>query len=297
MKSLKYFFKKAKKEKWAIGQFNFSTLEQLKAIVSAAEKLKSPVILGTSQGEVNFFGIEEAILLRDLYRKKFPYIYLNLDHGKDVNLIKKAINLGYDCVHFDGSGLDFQENLKITKKIVKYAHKKGCLVEGEIKSIHGGSEIHKELPKKSAKKYMLQMQWNMYCTDTKLCYFISYDPRFTEDKHKIVILEIERDNNIIEEIKELMKYKPESAGGIMTKEFVALPGDITVEEVDHIHGVKVTNAMRTIIDIIREGTLSEDLIKQAINEATNQGMVVKKTLKKFSKNYKISNDLIDKMKI
>ena len=146
-KSLKYFFGRAKKEKWAIGQFNFSTLEQLKAIVSAAKKLKSPVILGTSQGEANFFGLEEATLLRDLYRKKFPYIYLNLDHGKDVNLIKKAINLGYDCVHFDGSGLDFQENLKITKKIVKYAHKKGCLVEGEIKSIQGSSEIHKELPK------------------------------------------------------------------------------------------------------------------------------------------------------
>ncbi|MCD6410647.1 class II fructose-bisphosphate aldolase [bacterium] len=147
MKSLKYFFKKAKKEKWAIGQFNFSTLEQLKAIVSAAERLKSPVILGTSQGEVNFFGIEEATLLRDLYRKKFPYIYLNLDHGKDIDLIKKAIDLGYDCVHFDGSILNLQENLKITNKIVKYAHKKGCLVEGEIKSIHGGSEIHKELPK------------------------------------------------------------------------------------------------------------------------------------------------------
>ena len=117
-KSLKYFFGRAKKEKWAIGQFNFSTLEQLKAIVSAAKKLKSPVILGTSQGEANFFGLEEATLLRDLYRKKFPYIYLNLDHGKDIDLIKKAIDLGYDCVHFDGSGLDFQENLKITKKIV-----------------------------------------------------------------------------------------------------------------------------------------------------------------------------------
>ncbi len=74
-------------------------------------------------------------------------------------------------------------------------------------------------------------------------------------------------------------------------------GDISVEEVDHMHGVKVTNAMRTIIDIIREGTLSEDLIKQAIKEATNQGMITKKTLKKFSKNYKILNDLIDKMKI
>jgi predicted transcriptional regulator of viral defense system len=74
-------------------------------------------------------------------------------------------------------------------------------------------------------------------------------------------------------------------------------GDITVEEVDDMHGVKVTNAMRTIIDIIREGTLSEDLIKQAIKEATNQGMVTKKTLKKFSKNYKILNDLIAKIKI
>ena len=146
MKSLKYFLQKAKKEKWAIGQFNFSTLEQLKAIVSAAEKLKSPIILGTSQGEINFFGMEEAIVLRNLYRKKFPYIYLNLDHGKDIDLIKKAIDLGYDCVHFDGSSLDFKENLKTTRKIVKYAHKKGCLVEGEIKSIQGSSEVHKKLP-------------------------------------------------------------------------------------------------------------------------------------------------------
>jgi len=145
-KLLKYFFSKAKKEKWAIGQFNFSTLEQFKAIINVAKRLKSPVILGTSENEANFFGLEEAITLRNLYRKRFPYIYLNLDHGKDVNLIKKAINLGYDCVHFDGSGLDFQENIKITKKIVKYAHKKGCLVEGEIKSIQGSSEIHKRLP-------------------------------------------------------------------------------------------------------------------------------------------------------
>ena len=146
-KLLKYFFSKAKKEKWAIGQFNFSTLEQFKAIINVAKRLKSPVILGTSENEANFFGLEEAITLRNLYRKRFPYIYLNLDHGKDVNLIKKAINLGYDCVHFDGSGLDFQENIKITKKIVKYAHKKGCLVEGEIKSIQGSSEVHNRLPK------------------------------------------------------------------------------------------------------------------------------------------------------
>jgi fructose-bisphosphate aldolase class II len=147
MRKLKYFFKKAQKEKWAIGQFNFSTLEQLKAIINVAKKLKAPVILGTSQGEANFFGIEEVVLLRNFYRKEFPYIYLNLDHAKDITLIKKAINLGYDCVHFDGSSFDFGKNIKLTKKIVKHAHKKGVLVEGEIKSIKGSSEIHKKLPK------------------------------------------------------------------------------------------------------------------------------------------------------
>lgn len=149
MKKLKHFLKKAKKEQWAIGQFNFSTLEQLKAIVNVAKKIKAPVILGTSESEVKFFGIEEAVILRNLYQKIYPYIYLNLDHGKNINLIKKTINIGYDCVHFDGSDLPFKENLKLAKEITKLAHKKGVLVEGEIKSIQGSSEIHKKLPKEN----------------------------------------------------------------------------------------------------------------------------------------------------
>ncbi len=136
MKNLKYFFKKAERQHWAIGQFNFSTLEQLRGIVEAAKKTKTPVILGTSQGEANFFGLEEAVAIRDILRKKiFPYIYLNLDHGKDFKLIKKAINLGYDCVHFDGSRLKLKENIKMAKKVVRYAHKRGVLVEGEVGAI------------------------------------------------------------------------------------------------------------------------------------------------------------------
>lgn len=131
-----------------MGQFNFSTFEQLKAIVNVAKRLKIPVILGTSENEINFFGMREAVLLRDLYRKEFSYIYLNLDHGKDIKLIKKAIDEGYDCVHFDGSSLDFKENLKLTKKIVKYGHRKGVLVEGEILSIKGSSEVYKKKTEK-----------------------------------------------------------------------------------------------------------------------------------------------------
>ncbi|MBU1045722.1 class II fructose-bisphosphate aldolase [Patescibacteria group bacterium] len=142
--SLKYFLQKAKRGKWAIGQFNFSTSEQLKAIISAAEKAKAPVILGTSGGEVKFFGLKKAIILRNYYRKIFPYIYLNLDHGRDIALIKKAIDMGYDCVHFDGGDLSLKQNIETAKKIVQYAHQRGVLVEGEIKSIKGSSETHKK---------------------------------------------------------------------------------------------------------------------------------------------------------
>jgi len=145
MKSLKSCFQNAQKNKFSIGQFNFSAPEQLEAIVLAARKTNTPIIIGTSEGEARFFNLEKAIILRNYYRKIFPHIYLNLDHGRDIDFIKKAIDLGYDCVHFDGGNLSFAQNIEIAKKIVKYAHKRKTLVEGEIKAIKGGSIIHKEM--------------------------------------------------------------------------------------------------------------------------------------------------------
>ncbi|MBI2054033.1 MAG: class II fructose-bisphosphate aldolase [Candidatus Staskawiczbacteria bacterium] len=133
MNNLKFYLKKARKEKWAIGQFNFSTESQLKGVVSAAQNLKSPVILGTSEGESRFFGLEEAVALRNVLRKKTRLpIFLNLDHGKSLDYLEEAIDAGYDMVHFDGSKLPSEENINETKKIVKYARRKGVLVEGEV---------------------------------------------------------------------------------------------------------------------------------------------------------------------
>jgi fructose-bisphosphate aldolase class II len=145
MEKLKFYLKEAQKTKKAIGQFNFSTLEQLKGILMAGKKLNCPLILGTSEREAKFFGIKEAVLLRDLYRKelKIP-IFLNLDHGKDIGLIKKAIDFGYDGVHFDGSSLSLKENIILTRKIVSYARKKGIIVEGEVGKIETeSSKIYK----------------------------------------------------------------------------------------------------------------------------------------------------------
>ncbi len=146
MKNLKYYFKKAQTEKWAIGQFNFSTFTQLKAIVEAGKNLKSPVILGTSEGESKFFGLKEAVAIRNVLRKETNLpIFLNLDHGKSFEYLKQAIDAGYDAVHFDGSKLPLEENIKITKEVVKYAKWRKVLVEGEVGKIGtDSSKIYSE---------------------------------------------------------------------------------------------------------------------------------------------------------
>lgn len=139
---LDQILKKAKREKWAIGQFNFSTIEQLKGIIGAAKKLSAPVILGTSEKESKFLGLEETIAqVRILENKMGLKLFLHLDHGKDLNYIKRAIDLGFDSVHFDGSELPFKENLKLTKEIVNYGHKKDVLVEGELGYLRGESRF------------------------------------------------------------------------------------------------------------------------------------------------------------
>lgn len=146
MKDIKYYLKKAQEEKFAIGQFNFSDFTQMKAILASAGKIKSPVILGTSEGESNFFGLEEAVALRDVLRKKINSpVFLNLDHGKSFDYLKEAIDAGYDMVHFDGSKLSLEENIKITKEIVKYAKRKGVTVEGEVGRIgNDSSKLYSE---------------------------------------------------------------------------------------------------------------------------------------------------------
>lgn len=136
MKTLKQYFQKARKEHWAIGQFNFSDWSQVKGVVAAAVALKSPIILGTSEGESKFVGLEEAVAVRNVLRKKYNLpVFLNLDHGKDFNYLKQAIAAGYDMVHFDGSKLPLEENIKISKKVVTAAKRKGVAVEGEVGKI------------------------------------------------------------------------------------------------------------------------------------------------------------------
>lgn len=138
--------KKAESQGWAIGQFNFSNLEQLRGIGLAAKENSAPVIIGTSEKEAKFLGLEEALALVRIFENKLKIpLFLHLDHGKDLDFIKKAIDLGYDSVHFDGSFLSFKENVKLTRKIVTYAHSKKVLAEGELGYLRGESRLFSRL--------------------------------------------------------------------------------------------------------------------------------------------------------
>ena len=136
-------FKKAKENKYAVGAFNVSNLEQIKAIVLAAQNLKSPVLICTSQGESEFIGKKQIRALINVYKEEtgLPLI-LHMDHGKTFEIVEEAIEAGYDSVHFDGSGLSFEENIKVTSQIVEFAKEKGIKnVEGELGYLRGGSTI------------------------------------------------------------------------------------------------------------------------------------------------------------
>lgn len=148
---MKRILKQAQQGKYALGAFNFSTAEVLKAIVAGAKEMSAPIIVATSEGEAGFIGMMEAAALVSAWRiaSKIPII-LNLDHGKSLEKIKKAIAAGYNAIHFDGSGLNYQENLKQTKAVVDYVREvektfyRDIIVEGELGYLRGSSSLHKE---------------------------------------------------------------------------------------------------------------------------------------------------------
>ncbi len=136
----KKIFQKAENGRYAIPQLNVSSADQMKAVVKAAEKLRSPIMFGTSEGESGFLGMEQAVVLANFYEKKtgLPVI-LNADHTKSLEKVKQYLDAGYNSIHFDGSLLPYEENLELTKKAVKMCREvsEDISVEGELGQIGG----------------------------------------------------------------------------------------------------------------------------------------------------------------
>lgn len=139
---MKSIFDKIENQKMAIGHFNVSNLEGFEALAVAAKKTRSPVIAGVSEGAIKHAGIDFFIWARDFFSKKYGVnIFLHLDHGRDLDIIEDAIKKGFDGVMFDGSGYPLKRNIFLTRHVVKKAHKKGVLVEGEVGIVGSSGNI------------------------------------------------------------------------------------------------------------------------------------------------------------
>ncbi|WP_342268592.1 class II fructose-bisphosphate aldolase [Spiroplasma endosymbiont of Aspidapion aeneum] len=134
----------AKKGGYAIPAFNFDNMEMLKGIIEAAEEKKSPVILMVTESAALYMGVDYVFSLgRKAVELSSVPVILHWDHGFDIDLIKRAIDSGFDSVMLDSSAKPFAINVEETKKVVEYAHKHGVCVESEIGHV-GGKEDDRE---------------------------------------------------------------------------------------------------------------------------------------------------------
>jgi len=148
---------KARKEGYALGAFNVVNLETIHAVLSAAQELRSPVMLQFTESTMNYIG-GRAIYhsIDNLARWYYPEVSLgiHLDHGKSVEIVEQCIDMGVPSVMYDGSRKEYTDNVEFTKRIVEKAHTKKVSVQGELGSVPYVSEGVSE-----------ESAWDAYMTD------------------------------------------------------------------------------------------------------------------------------------
>jgi len=139
----KEMFKKAMAGKYAIPAYNFNNMEQLQAVIYGCVESKSPVILQVSKGARNYanstllrYMAMGAVEIAKELGTQIP-IALHLDHGDTFELCKSCIDSGFSSVMIDGSHHSYEDNIKLTKQVVEYAHQFDVTVEGELGVLAG----------------------------------------------------------------------------------------------------------------------------------------------------------------
>ena len=141
--SLTSVLKKAQSQHYAVGAFNVNNLEIAQAIIQAAEEEDSPIILQTSEGGVEYAGMDYlAAIINVAAQSRVPVVF-HLDHGKKLEVVKQALKSGYSSVMYDGSSLPFDENVHRTRQVVRWAKNYGVSVEAELGAIPGIEDLVK----------------------------------------------------------------------------------------------------------------------------------------------------------
>ncbi|MBS5149846.1 MAG: class II fructose-1,6-bisphosphate aldolase [Butyricicoccus pullicaecorum] len=132
-------FKKAYHGGYAVGAFNVNNMEIVQGITEACQEQKAPVILQVSKGARAYANHTYLVKMVEAAVKECPDIpiALHLDHGSDFEICKSCIDGGFTSVMFDGSAMPYEDNVRIAKQVVEYAHAHGVTVEGELGQLAG----------------------------------------------------------------------------------------------------------------------------------------------------------------
>jgi len=139
---MKLILDEAMKGGYGVGAYNVNNMEQIQGIMAAAQKTKSPVIIQASRGALKYsnFTYLKHLMMAAIEENPDIPIAMHLDHGDNIESVKKSISLGFSSVMIDASSHDFDENVRITKEVVDYAHKLGVTVEAELGTLGGIEE-------------------------------------------------------------------------------------------------------------------------------------------------------------
>lgn len=138
----KKMLEKALKGGYAIPAFNICNMESAQAVAEVAGEKKLPVIISVSEGAGKYAGYDYIKAIVETASKKYKNdIALHLDHGKSFETCKEAIDAGFTSVMIDGSSLPYDENVKLTQKVVEYAHARNVTVESELGKIIGTEDM------------------------------------------------------------------------------------------------------------------------------------------------------------
>lgn len=156
IRNTKEILEEARAGGYAVGAFNTVNLETTKAILDAARELSSPVIVQVTEKTMNYAGGRVLFnLIRNMaefYHPDLP-VSIHLDHGRSLEIVDRAVETGFPSVMYDGSRNSYNDNVRVTKRVVELAHEKGVSVQGELGSVPYLSEASGDIP------------WDEYMTD------------------------------------------------------------------------------------------------------------------------------------
>jgi ketose-bisphosphate aldolase len=126
---------KAREGQYAVGAFNTINLEITHAIVQAARELRSPVIIQITEKAMEYAGGRAIFHLvkniSEFYAPEIP-VGIHLDHGHSFDAVRRAVNIGFTSVMYDGSRKKYEDNIMVTKEVVDFCHEKGVSVQAEL---------------------------------------------------------------------------------------------------------------------------------------------------------------------